>query len=59
MKDCDYKFEGKKLNKQMINDMIWYKLLSDDEHNVEYYELDENDRPEIYEETYNDYLEMQ
>ena len=60
LKDCDYKLDGKKFNKQMIkNGMRWYKLLYGEEPDVEYFELDENDRPEIDEETYNDYLEMQ
>ncbi len=41
------------------NGMRWYKLLSGDEPDVEYFEFDPEDRPEIDEETYQDYLEMQ
>ncbi len=58
--DCDYNTGGKKFNKQMIrNAMRWYKLLDNEETDIEYFELDEEDRPEIDEQTYNDYLEMQ
>ena len=41
------------------NGMRWYKLLSGEEPDVEYFELDEEDRPEIDDDTYNDYVEMQ
>ena len=37
----------------------WYKLLSEDEPDVDYFTLDPEDRPEIDDDTYNDYLEMQ
>jgi hypothetical protein len=58
--DCNYKLEGKKYNKQMIkNGIRWYKLLSDDEPDVDYFTLDPEDRPEIDDDTYNDYVEMQ
>jgi len=58
--DCNYRLDGKKFNKQMIkNGMRWYKLLSEDEPDIDYFTLDETDRPEIDEQTYNDYLEMQ
>ena len=58
--DCNYKLDGKKYNKQMIkNGIRWYKLLSEDEPDVDYFTLDPEDRPEIDDDTYNDYLEMQ
>lgn len=58
--DCNYKLDGKKFNKQMIkNGIRWYKLLSEDEPDVDYFQLDPEDRPEIDDDTYNDYLEMQ
>jgi len=58
--DCNYKLDGKKFNKQMIkNGMRWYKLLSEDEPDIDYFTLNETERPEIDKETYNDYLEMQ
>jgi hypothetical protein len=58
--DCDYKLDGKKFNKQMIkNGIRWYKLLNDDEPDVDYFTLEPDDRPEIDNDTYNDYLEMQ
>ena len=41
------------------NGMRWYKLLSDDEPDIDYFILDEEDRPKIDESIYNDYLEMQ
>jgi hypothetical protein len=40
------------------NGLRWYKLLDGDESDIEYFELDPDERPEIDEETYNDYLEM-
>ena len=40
------------------NGLRWYKLLDNDESDIEYFELDPEDRPEIDQETYNDYLEM-
>jgi hypothetical protein len=59
LKDCDYKIANTKFNKQMIrNGIRWYKLLDSDESDVEYFELDPEDRPEIDKETYQDYLEM-
>ena len=59
LSDCDYKLDGKRFNKQMIkNGMRWYKLLCGDEPDVEYFTLDEEERPEIDQETYNNYLEM-
>jgi hypothetical protein len=59
LKDCGYKIGDDKYNKQMIkNGMRWYKLLDADEPDVEYFETDPEDRPEIDKETYNDYLEM-
>jgi hypothetical protein len=58
--DCNYRLDGKKFNKQMIkNGIRWYKLLSDDEPDVDYFQLDPEDRPEIDDDTYNDYVEMQ
>jgi hypothetical protein len=58
--DCDYKSDGKKFNKKMIkNGMRWYKLLDNEEPDVEYFTLDPDDRPQIDEKTYQDYLEMQ
>ena len=58
--DCNYKLDGKKYNKQMIkNGIRWYKLLSGDEPDVDYFTLDPEDRPEIDDDTYNDYVEMQ
>jgi len=60
LRDCDYKTDGKKFNQQMIkNGMRWYKLLSGEELDVEYFELEPKDRPVIDKETYQDYLEMQ
>ena len=60
LRDCNYMTDGKKFNKQMIkNAMRWYKLLDTDAPDIEYFELDEDDRPQIDEQTYNDYLEMQ
>ena len=60
LRDCDYTSDGRKFNKQMIkNAMRWYKLLDIDAPDIEYFELDEDNRPSIDEETYNDYLEMQ
>lgn len=38
--------------------MKWYKLLDDETPDIDYFELDEDDRPEIDEQTYNEYLEM-
>ena len=59
LKDCDYKIANTKFNKQMIrNGIRWYKLLDSDESDIEYFELDPEDRPEIDKETYQDYLEM-
>ena len=59
LKDCGYKIASTKFNKQMIrNGMRWYKLLDLDESDIEYFELDPEDRPFIDEETYQDYLEM-
>ena len=59
MKDCGYKIGDTRYNKHMIkNGMRWYKLLDEDEPDVEYFELDPEDRPEIDEEIYQDYLEM-
>ena len=59
LKDCGYKIASTKFNKQMIrNGMRWYKLLDSDESDIEYFELDPEDRPFIDEETYQDYLEM-
>ncbi len=58
--DCNYKFDGKKFNRQMIkNGIRWYKLLSEDKPDVDYFLLDPEDRPEIDNDTYNDYVEMQ
>lgn len=58
--DCNYKLNGKRYNKQMIkNGIRWYKLLSGDEPDVDYFTLDPEDRPEIDDDTYNDYVEMQ
>ena len=58
--DCDYKSDGKKFNKQMIkNGIRWYKLLDESEPDTDYFILDEDDRPQIDESIYNDYLEMQ
>ena len=58
--DCNYKLDGKKYNKQMIkNGIRWYKLLSGDEPDIDYFTLDPEDRPEIDDDTYNDYVEMQ
>jgi len=58
--DCDYRLDGKKYNKQMIkNGIRWYKLLSEDEPDVDYFTLDPKDRPQIDNDTYNDYVEMQ
>jgi hypothetical protein len=57
--DCGYKVGNIRFNKQMIkNGMRWYKLLDDDASDIEYFEMDVEDRPQINEETYNDYLEM-
>ncbi len=59
LKDCGYKIGDDKYNKQMIkNGMRWYKLLDADEPDVEYFETDPEERPQIDKETYNDYLEM-
>jgi hypothetical protein len=58
--DCNYKLNGKTYNKQMIkNGIRWYKLLSEDEPDIDYFTLDPEDRPEIDDDTYNDYVEMQ
>ena len=58
--DCDYRLDGKRYNKQMIkNGIRWYKLLSGDEPDVDYFTLDPEDRPQIDDDTYNDYVEMQ
>jgi len=58
--DCNYKLDGKKFNKQIIkNGIRWYKLLSGDELDVDYFTLEPEDRPEIDQDTLNDYLEMQ
>ena len=57
--DCDYKIDNKKYNKQIIkNGMRWFKLLDESQPDVEYFELDPEDRPEIDEQTYQDYLDM-
>ena len=59
LKDCGYKVENKKFNVQMIkNGMRWYKLLDDETPDIDYFELDPEDRPEIDEDTYNEYYEM-
>jgi hypothetical protein len=51
---------GKRFNKQMIkNGLRWYKLLDSDESDIEYFTLDPDDRPELDDDTYNDYVEMQ
>ena len=59
LKDCGYKVGDIRYNKQMIkNGLRWYKLLDGDEADIEYFELDPDERPQIDQETYNDYLEM-
>ena len=59
LEECGYKIGDTRFNKQMIkNGIRWYKLLDDDEQDVEYFELEPEDRPEIDEQTYRDYLEM-
>jgi hypothetical protein len=59
LKDCGYKVGDTRYNQQMIkNGMKWYKLLDDATPDVDYFELEENDRPKIDEQTYNEYLEM-
>jgi len=59
LKDCDYRTGGKRFNIQMIkNGLRWYKLLDDNAPDIEYFRLDEEDRPPIDESTYADYLEM-
>ncbi len=40
------------------NGLRWYKLLDDDSPDVDYFELEPDDRPEIDETTYNEYYEM-
>jgi len=40
------------------NGLRWYKLLDGDEDDVEYFQMEPEDRHEIDEETYQDYLEM-
>ena len=39
--------------------MRWYKLLDEDEEDIEYFNFEPEDRPKIDQNTYNDYLEMQ
>jgi hypothetical protein len=59
LKDCGYKVGDIRYNKQMIkNGLRWYKLLDGDEADIEYFELEPDERPQIDQETYNDYLEM-
>ena len=59
LKDCNYISGGKRFNIQMIkNGLRWYKLLDDNAPDIEYFELEPEDRPEIDEDTYADYLEM-
>ena len=41
------------------NGIRWYKLLSGDEPDIDYFTLEPEDRPQIDPETYNDYIEMQ
>ena len=41
------------------NGLRWYKLLDSDESDIEYFTLDPDDRPELDDDTYNDYVEMQ
>ena len=59
LSDCNYKIGERRFNKQMIkNGLRWYKLLDNDESDIEYFALDPEDRPNIDDETYQDYLEM-
>ena len=57
LSDCAYCVGGKRFNKQMIkNGMRWYRLLSGDEPDVEYFTLDPDDRPVLDDDIYNDYV---
>lgn len=59
LKDCNYITGGKRFNVQMIkNGLRWYKLLDENAPDIEYFELEPEDRPEIDDDTYADYLEM-
>ena len=59
LKDCGYKVGDIRYNKQMIkNGLRWYKLLDGDEDDIEYFELEPSDRPQIDDETYQSYLDM-
>jgi hypothetical protein len=57
LSDCGFCVGGKRFNKQMIkNGLRWYKLLDSDESDIEYFTLDPDDRPELDDSTYNDYV---
>ncbi len=59
LKECTYKVNDIHFNKQMIkNGMRWYKLFDEDCPDVEYFETAPDERPQIDQQTYNDYLEM-
>jgi hypothetical protein len=59
LKDCGYRIGDTRYNQQMIkNGLRWYKLLDDETPDVDYFELEPDDRPEIDETTYNEYYEM-
>ena len=59
LEECGYRIGDIRFNKQMIkNGIRWYKLLDTNAPDLEYFELEPEDRPEINEDIYNDYLEM-
>jgi hypothetical protein len=59
MKDCGYKIGNIRYNKQTIkNGMRWFKLLDGDDEDIEYFTKEPDERPQIDDETYQDYLEM-
>jgi hypothetical protein len=59
LRDCDFTVENIKYNKEMIKkSMKWFKLLDDYQPDIEYFELDIDDRPKISEELQKEYEEM-
>ena len=57
--DCDFKVGTSKYNEEMIKKgMRWFKLLDDYEPDVEYFEMDVEDRPKIELELLKEYEDM-
>lgn len=59
LKDCDFTIGNIKYNREMIKrSMRWYKLLDDYQPDIEYFELDIDERPQISAELQKEYEEM-